>query len=51
MVSGDWQLFVPDTAPGEVAASPRNPVVTRPSSDGHIGVVDSSATHDGVGRP
>ncbi|MFC5062494.1 phytanoyl-CoA dioxygenase family protein [Actinomycetospora atypica] len=28
MVSGDWQLFVPDTAPGEVAASPRNPVVT-----------------------
>ena len=28
MVSGDWQLFVPDTAPGEVAASPNNPVVT-----------------------
>jgi hypothetical protein len=28
MVSGDWRLFVPDTAPGEVAASPRNPVVT-----------------------
>jgi hypothetical protein len=28
MVSGDWQLFVPDTEPGEVAASPRNPVVT-----------------------
>ncbi|HEY2192599.1 MAG TPA: hypothetical protein VGH76_09905 [Actinomycetospora sp.] len=25
----DWRLFVPDTAPGEVAASPRNPVVTR----------------------
>jgi hypothetical protein len=31
MVSGDWRLFVPDTAPGEVAASPRNPVVTRDS--------------------
>jgi hypothetical protein len=28
MVSGDWRLFVPDTAPGEVAASPRNPIVT-----------------------
>ena len=51
MVSGDWQLFVPDTAPGEVAASPRNPVVTRPSNDGHIDVVHSSATHDAVGRP
>lgn len=51
MVSGDWRLFVPDTAPGEVAASPRNPVVTRPSSDGHTRAVDSDATHGAVGRP
>ncbi|GAA4788632.1 hypothetical protein GCM10023200_23980 [Actinomycetospora chlora] len=28
MVSGDWQVFVPDTAPGEPAASPNNPLVT-----------------------
>jgi ectoine hydroxylase-related dioxygenase (phytanoyl-CoA dioxygenase family) len=26
MVSGDWQKFIPDTAPGAVAASPLNPV-------------------------
>ncbi|HEY2224369.1 phytanoyl-CoA dioxygenase family protein [Actinomycetospora sp.] len=32
MVSGDWRLFVPGTEPGEVAASPRNPVVTRTPS-------------------
>ncbi len=51
MVSGDWQLFVPDTAPGEVAASPRNPVVTRASTVGHTGAVHSSATHDDVERP
>jgi hypothetical protein len=34
MVSGDWRLFVPDTAPGEVAASPRNPVVTGRAAGG-----------------
>ncbi|WP_433803453.1 phytanoyl-CoA dioxygenase family protein [Actinomycetospora sp. CA-084318] len=28
MVSGDWRLFVPDTEPGEAAASTRNPIVT-----------------------
>lgn len=28
MVSGDWRLFVPDTEPGQPAASARNPVVT-----------------------
>jgi hypothetical protein len=28
MVSGDWRLFVPDTEPGQVAASRHNPVVT-----------------------
>jgi hypothetical protein len=27
MVSGDWRKFVPGTEPGEVVASPRNPVV------------------------
>jgi hypothetical protein len=27
-VSGDWRQFVPDTDPGQIAASPRNPVVT-----------------------
>jgi ectoine hydroxylase-related dioxygenase (phytanoyl-CoA dioxygenase family) len=26
MVSGDWQKFIPDTAPGEVAASRLNPI-------------------------
>jgi hypothetical protein len=26
MVSGDWQKFIPDTAPGAIAASPLNPV-------------------------
>jgi hypothetical protein len=26
MVSGDWQKFIPDTGPGEVAASRFNPV-------------------------
>lgn len=26
MVSGDWQQFIPDTGPGELAASPLNPV-------------------------
>ncbi len=26
MVSGDWQKFIPDTGPGEVAASPLNPI-------------------------
>ena len=30
MVSGDWQLFVPDTAPGERAASERNPLLATP---------------------
>ncbi|WP_018331575.1 phytanoyl-CoA dioxygenase family protein [Actinomycetospora chiangmaiensis] len=28
MVSGDWRLFVPDTEPGEPAASAHNPIVT-----------------------
>ncbi|MCD2191836.1 phytanoyl-CoA dioxygenase family protein [Actinomycetospora endophytica] len=28
MVSGDWQVFIPRTAPGEPAASPNNPLVT-----------------------
>ncbi len=28
MVSGDWRLFLPGTEPGEIAAGPRNPVVT-----------------------
>jgi hypothetical protein len=51
IVSGDWQQFVPDTAPGAVAASPRNPAVTGPSTAGHTGAVHSSATHDAVGRP
>ncbi|WP_433026805.1 phytanoyl-CoA dioxygenase family protein [Actinomycetospora sp. CA-053990] len=27
MVSGDWRLFVPDTAPGEPAASAHNPLL------------------------
>ena len=31
MVSGDWRLFVPDTEPGEIAASAHNPIVTGPS--------------------
>jgi hypothetical protein len=26
MVSGDWQKFIPDTLPGEIAASPLNPI-------------------------
>ena len=30
MVSGDWRLFVPDTAPGERAASAHNPLLREP---------------------
>ncbi|MET0187394.1 MAG: phytanoyl-CoA dioxygenase family protein [Pseudonocardia sediminis] len=30
MVSGDWRLFVPDTSPGERAASENNPVLAPP---------------------
>ena len=26
MVSGDWQLFMPNIKPGEIAASPLNPI-------------------------
>lgn len=33
MVSGDWQLFLPDTAPGDVAASANNPLVTGPRAE------------------
>lgn len=32
MVSGDWQKFIPDTAPGALAASPRNPVCWPPEA-------------------
>ncbi|MDL5158633.1 phytanoyl-CoA dioxygenase family protein [Actinomycetospora termitidis] len=39
MVSGDWRLFVPDTEPGQAAASARNPIVTRPLPDGGSGLV------------
>lgn len=42
MVSGDWQKFIPDTAPGEVAASPLNPVCWPP---------DASATAEIGGQP
>jgi hypothetical protein len=26
MVSGDWQKFIPNTKPGEIAASELNPI-------------------------
>lgn len=30
LVSGDWQKFLPDTAPGEIAATPLNPICWPP---------------------
>ncbi|MCV7419047.1 phytanoyl-CoA dioxygenase family protein [Mycobacterium yunnanensis] len=30
MVSGDWRKFIPGAEPGEVVASPRNPLLARP---------------------
>ena len=30
MVSGDWRKFIPGAEPGQVVASPRNPVLPSP---------------------
>ncbi len=35
MVSGDWQKFIPGVGPGEIAASPLNPVCWPPQVDTH----------------
>jgi hypothetical protein len=36
MVSGDWQKFIPDTRPGDIAASPLNPVCWPAESPTHV---------------
>ena len=36
MVSGDWQKFIPNVGPGEIAASPLNPICWPPSSEQEV---------------
>ena len=46
MVSGDWQKFIPDTAPGEVAASPLNPVCWPPDASANAAIVNLPSAHE-----